>query len=1239
MKTHFLSSLGCLWFSFFALPFWAQNITTQSPSPIALKTLPESEPPIEQVFQVEEAWQWRKNLMLGQRDSLANTSIAKFRSFFEPAAISTIEVYPVGQVFDYVGMQDQLIHIRKDTTFFCNLSQSKLVDQHVRFHFPSEGYWWQGNWSLQEVDFDDGQGWRTINADLIEVDYWDIYTDKHIVFKATFEGVHFYCTMILKGANCQSVFSSPDFPLWASENPEFPWRLSVNTEVGLLSANAYTLYSEDGVFDQPFIFVEGIDFGYEQYPYQNGTFGWCQFTGGDYSGDYSMMSESPVFLNELRERGYDIILLDFVDGAADIRANAEILIKLIQLCNNFKEGNDHLVVAGASMGGQVARCALSKMEQMGEPHCVGVYISLDSPHEGANIPLGLQALLSFMSTYNANADSFVHDALTRTAAQQLLIYQWLDSEGWISAPWKRAEYQNYLQSLPFPSHCFSMAIANGNFQQQGLDCSPFLIEENCDASVIIPGNELELRAFTLPGDLTNINNTESTNVIADLTFTQIDWNGIIPDVTQDHQLLYVPNNLLALDCRAGGYRASMVQLVNALNESPDFSNQCGSISSNQYLAQHCFVPSPSSWAIPLSVDNVAEAMEQSPFDFVYAPFASNESHSALTSSNAGWLLYHLDVIMNSTMELTSNATDIYNFGTMEDWIFPHIDMQDHDVISIQKQQGLHDGSLPFPAMGSHHVMKTKTGCMGAEIYLHGKARLEIGDEEGLSTASLIVRGGTVLRIEEKGTCWIFPGSELIIEDGGKVIIDAEGGLRNAGGKIVVKEGGELIYKKGYCSLEKESARLHLKGGLVHLMPGAQLNWTPILGQTGAMEVFPNDFSEFYLEQNATMRAAGNHTQDTLLILHNGAHCDQISYFESQVAMTNGKIVLEKEARMKWRADLVLKKLVMQGLPCNDPEGNFITEKNHVVAYYSDIKEIFWNSTSLSVELYNVSSTGSQDWNVSHGQWYWQSGQIQGHGIFFFDMLGEAVFGNVVMTGEGSAFGLQHHGSTALIFNEGQISDYYHGIIKGQGKLGLRCSALSQLTTAVQLHDQALLMINEGFGRNQWVENDIHLSFQQALSPMIQGGGNYFSESESNPSVEGAIQSTVGEMNWSGNEWENESFINECVMYNANNELVEMVITPMQGYQGCGNEEMYDFKNASVNPQGLSLFPNPARIGQDVRWNGGVPDKIIDASGRDVLSKVLMHGDGVFISMHSSQLSPGVYWVIQKEGVFPWVLLP
>jgi len=1239
MKTQFLSSLCCLLFSFIFIPSWAQNNSSNAPSPIVLKTSPEWFVPKEEPIHSEAAWQWRKCLMLGQRDSLANTSVVQFKSDFDPSSPSTIDVYPVGQVFDHVVFNNNEPQIQTDTTFFCNLSQSRLVDHHVRFHFPSEGAWWQGNWSLQEVDFDDGLGWRDVNVNLIEVDYLDIYADKQIVFKATFEGVIFYRTMVLKGANCHSIFPAPHLPLWNQNNSENPWELSVNTAWGEFSANAYTLHSEDGVFDQPFIFVEGIDFGFEQYPTQNGTFGWCQFTGGDYSGDYSMMSESPVFLNELRERGYDLILLDFADGAADIRGNADILIKLIQLCNNFKVGNDHLVVAGASMGGQVARCALGKMEQSGESHCVGAYISLDSPHEGANIPLGLQALLSFMSTYNANAESFVQDALTRPAAQQLLIYQWLDAEGAISTPWKRMEYQNYLQSLPFPSQCFSMAIANGNFQQQGLACSPFLIEENCDASVLIPGNELELRAFTLPGDLTNVNNTGSANVIADLTFTQIDWNGIIPDVTQDHQLLYVPNDLMALDCMAGGYRASMVQLVNALNESAEFSNQCGNISSSQYLAQHCFVPSPSAWAVPLSVGNVGEAMELSPFDFVYAPFAANESHSALTSSNAGWLLFHLDAIMNSPLQLNDNITDMYNFGTNEDWLFPHLDIQDNDVISIQKQQGLHDGTLPFPVIGSHHIMKTQVGCNGDEIYLHGKARLEIGDAQGYSTATLIVRSGTTLRIEEKGTCWIYPGSQLIIENGGRVIIDGDGGLRNRGGEIILKEGGALLYQKGYCSLEAESSRLYLKGGLVHVLPNAQLNWTPIPEQTGVIEVFPNDFQEFYLEQNASMIAVGNHVQDTLLLLRNGASCDQISYFESQVSLKNGKIVLEKSSRMKWMADLVLKKLLIQSSPCNEPGGNFITKKNHVVAHDVEMKEIFWNSTSLAVELFDVSSTSSQDWDISYGQWYWQSGELQGHGITFSEMLGNAVFGNVVMIGEGSAFALQHHGSSALIFNEGQISDYYHGIIKSQGKLGLRCSEFSQLTTAVELFDQALLMVNDGFGRNQWLENDVHLSFQQAPPPMMQGGSNFFSESETNPGILGELLNSGEELNWSGNEWPNENFINQCSVYGNNSNLMNIIVLPMLVYQGCSGEEMYDFKAIAMKNENWSLFPNPARMGQAVHWKGGFPEKIVDAAGRDVKSKVLMENDGASSSIDTSRLCPGVYWAIQKGVAHPWVLLP
>lgn len=48
------------------------------------------------------------------------------------------------------------------------------------------------------------------------------------------------------------------------------------------------------------------------------------------------------------------------------------------------------VVLGQSMGGVIARYALADMEQRGLTHDTRLYISHDAPHQGANIPLGIQ---------------------------------------------------------------------------------------------------------------------------------------------------------------------------------------------------------------------------------------------------------------------------------------------------------------------------------------------------------------------------------------------------------------------------------------------------------------------------------------------------------------------------------------------------------------------------------------------------------------------------------------------------------------------------------------------------------------------------------------------------------------------------------------------------------------------------------------------------------------------------------
>ena len=47
---------------------------------------------------------------------------------------------------------------------------------------------------------------------------------------------------------------------------------------------------------------------------------------------------------------------------------------------------------GYSMGGLVARYALAYMEDRNINHDTRLYISVDTPHQGANVPVGLQAM-------------------------------------------------------------------------------------------------------------------------------------------------------------------------------------------------------------------------------------------------------------------------------------------------------------------------------------------------------------------------------------------------------------------------------------------------------------------------------------------------------------------------------------------------------------------------------------------------------------------------------------------------------------------------------------------------------------------------------------------------------------------------------------------------------------------------------------------------------------------------------
>ncbi|MFJ5774354.1 esterase/lipase family protein [Streptomyces sp. NPDC093094] len=103
------------------------------------------------------------------------------------------------------------------------------------------------------------------------------------------------------------------------------------------------------------------------------------------------------FISELHATGRDVIILGYTDRTASITDNADTVIECINRTLSERVGRSKLVVGGFSMGGLVTRYALARMEQdPGLPdHETALYLSYDTPHQGAWFPVALQAFTHY----------------------------------------------------------------------------------------------------------------------------------------------------------------------------------------------------------------------------------------------------------------------------------------------------------------------------------------------------------------------------------------------------------------------------------------------------------------------------------------------------------------------------------------------------------------------------------------------------------------------------------------------------------------------------------------------------------------------------------------------------------------------------------------------------------------------------------------------------------------------------
>jgi hypothetical protein len=750
-------------------------------------------PQIEQIQEVSNAL----------KDELAAVPIVvtdiRYHDFVSDAMESGLLGFENGQYVDLSEPEDDIFEEKRAVS--CFHDREFYTDPVQRFIFPSclQITNIQSETFLIQADFDDGQGWMPVLWDqLVEVVYPDASEDRYIKVKFLRDEELLKSGFHLRSGGGQAGSLELNPSPWPSINSTHPWRISAIHGDHLIQANAYTLTSPDGIFDKPFIFVEGIDFGDDISPKRNGTFGWYEFSSGQ-SVKYSFLALMPTLIEQLQEEGYDIVLLDFKQGADFIEWNSTILQHLLELVNEYKVGNAGNVVVGASMGGQVSRHALRTMELEGTKHCCRLWISMDSPHKGAYIPAGIQGLLVEMAGRSENAQESVNN-LMKPAAQQMLRYNRFANSDLHDA------WYNDIDELGYPEECRNIAIANGNISGVPLNYAPS--SKIIDYSWSYFGNEIiGFDVFALPGNLIHEESNGTTNVISEV---RIPPPGLCLDpaclaaellgLTINPKIKKVnTTSLVIYDVAPGGKYNTTEQLVKSLNDYLDKYSFVPQINTDDYQKYHSFISTASALGLgdEYTMSNIGQVLienpELIPFDAFYAPASANQIHTQVTAENIAFVMGNVlsgEGLLSEELNASSPNNGTYNLCVEENNILPAVTIHDGAKVYINGNFPSHfaDGGDIVPEVGSSFY--AKTAYCGSEVIVGENGMLILGDSNG-NKGMLEIREGSSLTIDGSGILLVHAGSELRVKSGA-YLNSNNGHLRvENGARIVIEEGAEF----------------------------------------------------------------------------------------------------------------------------------------------------------------------------------------------------------------------------------------------------------------------------------------------------------------------------------------------------------------------------------------------------------------------------------------------------------------
>ncbi len=339
----------------------------------------------------------------------------------------------------------------------------------------------QNNITKLEVNFNLGNGWENLSSVITPTfpDYGVYYIDFKITLSNNVTRINRARFEIVEEISATTIsqkiqnFSTGD--CLANQGEFYASRgfQGYDETQAYFGKGEYEIFQGGNAIDKLIVVVDGFDPG-------EGT-----DNGNDIIGIYNDFNKQSLALNLRQYNDFDIVPLNLmkqvyfnsgnslyptvINGGSDyIERNAMVLVTLLEKLNSCKTGNHPIEVVGFSMGGVVARYALRYMEEQNIDHNVDLFVSIDSPHQGAVIPKGIQDVAELINDVTLGFVKGPLDLLESPAAKQLLKHHISsNSVSPAGTPYFHNQIFTELNQMGYPENSRNISVINGT-----LDGSP-----------------------------------------------------------------------------------------------------------------------------------------------------------------------------------------------------------------------------------------------------------------------------------------------------------------------------------------------------------------------------------------------------------------------------------------------------------------------------------------------------------------------------------------------------------------------------------------------------------------------------------------------------------------------------------------------------------------------------------------------------------------------------------------------